>query len=286
MHKFWQNIYRANYISGYNPFLLKNMNKALERVVKAINEREKIIIYGSCDVDGICGSSLLLLVLKYLNADVEYYLPEEQSSNYYIDDYIVKNRLKILGTNLIITSGCCLKNKEQEDLCRELNIDIIVTDYKSNEFKSDFITINPNEKGCSYRYKNLSASGIAFKLTQALAIYYNMKCINKYIDLVLLGSCAAEVSITGENKVIFNEGLKHLRQTNNYGLKALMSLNNKTSYNEMEIRELIKILTPKLNVVGRMDNARIVVELLTTSDKDRAEQIAKYLTMELKNIVS
>jgi len=286
MHKIWQSIYRANYISGYNPFLLKNMNKALERVVKAINEREKIVIYGSCDVDGICGISLLLLVLKYLNADVEYYLPEEQSSNYYVDSDIITNHIKFLGTALVITVGCSLVDKEQEDLCRNLNIDVIVTDYKNDLYKSEFITINPNQKECSYRYKNLSASGVTFKLTQALAIYYNMKSINKYIDLVLLGGYAAKVSIVGENKVIFKEALKYLNVTNNYGLRALMNLNIKDNYSEREIKELIKVLTPTVNVVGRMDNARIVVELLTTNDEYRAEQIAKYLAMEVKNIVS
>ncbi|MCI6693300.1 MULTISPECIES: DHH family phosphoesterase [unclassified Clostridium] len=276
MRKFWESIYSPNYITGYNPFILKNMSKAIEHMVEAINNRKKIVIYGVPNVDGLCAISSLNLVLKYLNADIEYVICEEDS-NLGITSKEIINNVSFLGGQLLITLGLDLKSDEEEKLCRDLGIDLIVLENKEVSNGRNYIYINPSQKGCNYRYKNLSISGITFKLMQAIAIYYNIKSINKYLDLILIGEQWAEVPLKGENGVILKEGRKFLINTNNYGLRAIMNYYNIIEMDDECILKIIKLITPTINAVTMMDNARIIIELLTTNKKDRAEQITKYL---------
>ncbi|MDY6227838.1 DHH family phosphoesterase [Clostridium sp.] len=276
MRKFWESIYSPNYITGYNPFILKNMSKAIEHMVEAINNRKKIVIYGVPNVDGLCAISSLNLVLKYLNADIEYVICEEDS-NLGITSKDIINNVSFLGGQLLITLGLDLKSDEEEKLCRDLGIDLIVLENKEVNSGRNYIYINPSQKGCNYRYKNLSISGITFKLMQAIAIYYNIKSINKYLDLILIGEQWAEVPLKGENGVILKEGKKFLINTNNYGLRAIMNYYNIIQMDDECILKIIKLITPTINAVTMMDNARIIIELLTTNKKDRAEQITKYL---------
>lgn len=276
MRKFWESIYSPNYITGYNPFILKNMSKAIEHMVEAINNRKKIVIYGVPNVDGLCAISSLNLVLKYLNADIEYVICEEDS-NLGITSKEIINNVSFLGGQLLITLGLDLKSDEEEKLCRDLGIDLIVLENKEVNSGRNYIYINPSQKGCNYRYKNLSISGITFKLMQAIAIYYNIKSINKYLDLILIGEQWAEVPLKGENGVILKEGKKFLINTNNYGLRAIMNYYNIIQMDDECILKIIKLITPTINAVTMMDNARIIIELLTTNKKDRAEQITKYL---------
>lgn len=286
MEKMWESIYCPNFFSVYNPFFLKDMSKALERTVKSINEREKIVIYGSCNIDGICGVSLLLLVLKYLNADVEYYIPDSVEDNHKINTEVINNHLKFLGARLIITVGCTMESPLQIEYCKSQGIDVIITDYHQCNGLLDTITINPVQEGCLYKFKNLSAVGIVYKLTQAIAMYYNMKCIGKYIDLVMLGTVASRGSFIDENEILVNEGLKFLPKSKNRGIKALLKIQNIKEMNIDSVRRLVFAITPTVNAVGRMDNAKIAVELFTTSDGYRAEQIAKYLDKEVKSSYS
>ena len=282
MRKAWESIYCPNYISGYNPFNLKNMNKAIERLVTAINNREKIVIYGGCDVDSICGISSLLLILKYLNDDVEYCVSYKVGDSYDIDDNIIKNYISFLGAQVLITVGCGLIGKEQELLCNSLGIDLIITENKKVKSIYDSVYINPSEKNCFYRYKDLSKSGVIFKLMQGIAIYYNMKSINKYLDLILIGSMSENVNDVGENKVILKEGIKYLENTNSVGLRAIKSFHGIKELKKENINKIIEEITPADSVVCKKDNAKIIVELLTTNDEDRAEQITKYLYNEKK----
>ncbi|MGL4772448.1 MAG: DHH family phosphoesterase [Clostridium sp.] len=277
MRKFWESIYCPNYITGYNPFLLKDMNKAIERLSTAINNREKIVVCGTGTVDGICGMASLSLVLKYLNADVEYVIHDESSSNGGVDEGDILNNIHFLGAKLLITLGVDLACEKDVELCESLGIDLIVLENKKTTRQRNYIYINPSQKSCQYRYKNISTSVLSFKLMQAVAIYYNMKSINKYIDLILLGAQWAGFSQKGENGVILKEGRKFLINTNNIGLKAIIAHEEMNKLEEEEIANIIELITPPKTTVGQMNNARIVLELLTTTDEDRASQIAKYL---------
>lgn len=277
MRKFWESIYCPNYITGYNPFILKGMNKAIERLALAVNNRQKIVVYGTYNVDGICAVSSLILVLKYLNADVEYLIYDRQEKDAEINSVDIKDNVDFLGAELLITLGVGLKSQEEVNLCKELGIDLIVVENEESGCVNDYIYINPNQKGCQYRYKNLSTSGLAFKLMQAIAIYYNMKSINKYLDLILIGIQWSKVSIKGENGVLIKEGNKFLMNTNNNGLRSIIEFNNIEEFDNDGINRIIEFIIPPVGAVGIMDNARIVLELLTTNDKDRANQIIKYL---------
>lgn len=277
MRKFWESIYCPNYITGYNPFLLKHMNKAIEELKAAINNRRKIVVYGTSSVDGICAVASLTLILKYLNADVEYLIQGEDGGNSKVTCKEVKDDIDFLGADLLITLGLDLKSKEEVKLCNNLEIDLIVLENKVTVKERDYIYVNPNQKGCQYRYKNLSISALTFKLMQAIAIYYNMKSINKYLDLILIGGQSAGLTLKGENGVILKEGRKFLSNTNNNGLNAIMELEDIKELRDENINNMIKLITPTVNTVGVVSNARIVLELLTTNDKYRAQQIAKYL---------
>ena len=277
MRKFWESIYCPNYITGYNPFLLRHMNKAIEKLVYAVNNRKKIVIYGVSSVDGICSIASLSLILMYLNADVEYLIYEEEDAKKSIDCNNIKNDIDFLGADLLITLGVDLKSESEVKLCNELDIDLIVLQNKKTVRERSYVYINPNQKGCQYRYKNLSLSALTFKLMQAIAIYYNLKSINKYLDLILIGAHWAKVPLKGENGVIIKEGKKFLINTNNYGLRAVMELNNIVELDDNSIVKIIELITPAGCTVGMVNNARIILELLITNDKDRAEQISKYL---------
>ncbi|SHI33576.1 hypothetical protein SAMN02745163_00033 [Clostridium cavendishii DSM 21758] len=282
MQKFWESIYRPSYITGYNPFIIKNMNRAIERMVEAINNREKIVIYGGTDADSLCGIASLLLILKYLNADVEYCIGEYDYNYAILTDDIIKNQIAFLGAQLLITVGAGIKGKEQEILCNNLGIDLVITENKEVKSSYESIYINPREEGCAYRYKNLSNSGVSFKLMQAIAIYYNMKSINKYLDLIFLGGVYSKITPKGENNVILKEGIKVLKTTNNVGLQAVKNFYDIDDIDEDNLNKIIEAINPSKGAVGKRDNARIIVELLTTNDKSRAEQITKYLDNEKK----
>ncbi len=285
MRKFWESIYSPNYITGYNPFILKDMNKAIEHMVAAINNRKKIVVYGLPNVDGLCAISSLILVLKYLNADIEYVVHDDSSINSKITSKDIINNVHFLGGELLITLGVGLKSEEEAKLCEKLGIDLMVLENTDVSCEYQYIYINPSQKGCQYRYKNLSISGLTFKLMQAIAIYYNVKSINKYLDLILIGEKWANTPKKGENGVILKEGKKFLNNTNNYGLRAIMNAYNMREMYDQCINKVIEVITPTINVVTMTDNARIIIELLTTNRKERAEQITKYLNKSKESIL-
>ncbi|MBP1889597.1 single-stranded DNA-specific DHH superfamily exonuclease [Clostridium moniliforme] len=253
------------------------MNRSIERLVTAINNREKIIIYGTNTVDGICAIASLSLVLRYLNADVEYLIHDGLEECKKVDSFDIKTKVDFLGGEVLITLGLDLLSQEEVELCERLGIDLIVLENKKTDEKRNYIYINPRQKICQYRYKNLSTSALTFKLMQAIAIYYNMKSINKYLDLILIGTKWAGVSTNGENAVFLKEGKKFLDNTNNIGLRAIIKFNDIEELDDNNIEKMINLITPTTSAVGMINNARIVLELLTTNDEDRAEQISKYL---------
>lgn len=264
--------------SLHNPFLLKGMGEALKRIVKAVNEREKIVIYGCYDLDGVTAVSVLFLVLKYLNADVEYYIPEVLDYTDTFNSNVIKNHIKLLGAGLVITVGCGINSVCEVELCNRLGIDVIITDYhQSLNSIPDTTVINPNQIGCKYPFKYLNAVGISYKLAYAIAEQYHVQCIEKYLDLVAIGIASSDVPLIGENLAMLQKGLYYLSKSNNYGIRAITKINNIDNMDYFRLKELCNIVMPKINAVGRMDDARIVVELFTTSDMERAEQIAKYM---------
>ncbi|MCR3759081.1 DHH family phosphoesterase [Clostridium felsineum] len=267
----------------HSPFLIEGMNEALKRIATAINNREKIVLYGYCDVDSIISMSIMLLVLQYLNADVEYFIPDDFCGSYEVNASYVNDKIKYFGANLLITIGCGVNSKESSILLKKLKIDTIVVDYHEvcNE-ENHAIVVNPNSKKSKYPFKEFCVSGIVFKLCEAISMYYQMKSVNKYLDLTAIGTVHKCKELSGENKIMVDEGIRKIQNTNNYGIKALMKLKSVEKVNVMGVSILAKAAEPTVNAVGKIDNARIIVQLFTTADSYKAEQIAKYLNNEFR----
>ncbi|MFD3156425.1 DHH family phosphoesterase [Haloimpatiens sp. FM7330] len=266
-----------------SPFLFRDMKNSLDRIVKAVNRREKIVIYGHYDLDCITGVSLLILVLRYLNADVEYYISSDPDNNYEISLDAVESHIKFLGAGLIITVGCGINSSYEIEMCKRMNIDVIVTDFhKPKKEIPETYVINCLQ--CKYnKFNELTAVGITFKLAQAIAEYYKIKCIDKYMDLVMLGIVSKNIPLSQENELFVMRGVKQLKVTNNYGIKALMKVHKICNINTSSVLKLVNTVMPTVNPIGKMDNAKIVVELFITSNSYRAEQIAKYLKKQVEN---
>jgi single-stranded DNA-specific DHH superfamily exonuclease len=278
MEKLIKGVQSAYNIDKYNPFRIKGINESLDRIIRAINGSEKIIIYGNPDLDGIIGTSLLVLALKYFRADVEYYISD---GNDLCDDKIFCNiieHFKYLGANLVISSISEVCNKNRIKLFLDSEIDLIITNnHKITELIDHSYLINPNLEDCSYSYKNLATSSVIFKFVQAICIFYRSRLIDDYFDLVMLAILSKETSLKDENKFIVKQGMIRIANTENQGIRALIKVNNITLINKKNITSMVKKLSKQINIHGSIDNARIAVELFTTLDGDRAEQISKYL---------
>lgn len=264
-----------------NPLIIDGMKDAIFKIIEAVNNREKIVIYGCGDVDSICGISILLLLLKYLNADVEYFIPDESEDNTEISKEALNNYIKYLGASLLITVGCGSNSKEEIKMAQDMGIDVIVTDnHDVIEENADAIIVNSKNMNSTYPFKHLSSSGTVFKLCEGISMYYKMKKIYKYIDLVMIGTVASGKPIEDENKTLINKGLESILDTNNYGIRAILKI---SGISKMDMKTAVKLansIIPMNDSPRSTDNARIAVELFTTRDSYRAVQIAKYLKKE------
>lgn len=265
----------------HNPFLMKGMKDVIIRIIHAVNNREKIVVYGYGDVDSICGMSILLLLLKYLNADVEYFIPDKMERKFGIGKDALNNFIKYLGADIMITVGCGSNSAEEIVLAENMGITVIVTDNHGEiDYDINALGINVKNKSCKYPFKYLSAAGTVFKLCEAISMYYEMKRVYKYVDLAMLGTIASSEIMDGENKSLIDTGIANIMSTNNYGIQALLKINKIKEINMAEAAKLTSTIIPIKNSFKNMDNARIAVELFTTRDSNRAEQIAKYLKKE------
>lgn len=263
----------------------KYLKKTLNRIIKAINEREKIVIYGYHDLDSISGISLLILILRYLNADVEYYIPDSMDLSYDLMKDDIDNYIKYLGAKVILTVGCGINSIDEIKRCNDIGIDVIITDYHAIKYDipNTYIVTNDEEE-VKYYNNNLSAVCVAFKLASIIAEYYQINCVEKYLDLVLIGILSKNISMDMYIKTdIIKKCIKQLEKTNNYGILALKKIHNIKKIDNKNIFKLISTIKPTVNPIGKMDDAKIIVELLTTSNKNRAEQISKYLKTQMEN---
>jgi single-stranded-DNA-specific exonuclease len=262
----------------FNPFLLKDMELAIDRIDRAIKKRQKIVIYGDYDVDGITSTAILYRAFQKLGVDVNYYIPERMSEGYGINKSAI-DYIKSLQTDLIITVDCGITSIDEVEYTKSLGMDIIVTDH--HECRSTIpatIVINPKRNDCTYPNKCLAGCGIAFKLVQALWLRYNLMGFEEFLDIAAIGTVADIVELRGENRIIVKNGLAKINNSDKCGIKALKAVSeigdNITSYN------IAFQIAPRINAVGRLSDAKIAVELFVTNDYDKALQIAKFLDME------
>ena len=268
----------------HDPFMMKNMDIAVDRISKNIQNQKPILIFGDYDVDGTTGASLLYLGLKDLNAIVEYYIPHREKEGYGLSaggiDYA-----QSVGADLLITCDCGINAFQPVDYANEHGVDIIITDHHIPDKKlpNAYAVLNPKQKGCEYPFKGLCGCGVAFKLISALSeksgIGQNVGL--NYLDLVALATSADMVPILDENRVLVHGGLDQLEESKSPGIHQLLVQTGLVG-ESLNVGKLVFGLAPKINAAGRMGDANRTVELLTTSDKTRAEELASVLVQENK----
>lgn len=275
-----EDFFHPNISKLHNPFLLTDMDKAIDRIDRAIEKRQKLVIYGDYDVDGITSTAILFRAFQKLGADVSYYIPDRMSEGYGINKGAI-DYIKSLQTDLIITVDCGITAIDEVNYTKSLGMDIIITDHhECKENIPETIVINPKRKDCTYPNKNLAGCGIAFKLVQALWLRYNLLGFEDFLDLAAIGTIADIVELRDENRIIVKNGLMKINRSDKCGIKALKSVS--------EIGDTINTynvafqIAPRINAVGRLSDAKIAVELFVTNDYDKALQIAKFLDMENK----
>lgn len=264
-----------------NPFLLKGMPRAVERIKQAIAENEEITVYGDYDVDGITASSLLYLFLKDLGAKVYAYIPVRKNEGYGLNTDAVEALFK-RGTRLLVTVDCGISGiSEVEAMPKEM--DIVITDHHTppEVLPAAYAIINPHQKGCQYPFKDLAGVGVAFKLCQALYKEYHPKeaLWSEMLEFVAMGTVADIVPLIGENREIVKKGLLRMKNTQNIGLRELMKISG--CMDKTVTAETIGFgLAPRLNAAGRLEHAMSAVELLVTDDREKATEIAQKLNRE------
>ena len=266
----------------HDPMLMKGMKESVSRIKQAIQKKEKILVYGDYDVDGISATALLILTLKRLGTDVTSYIPNRLNDGYGLNEKAVSIIHK-KGIELLITVDCGITAISEIKSLRELGIGTIVTDHHRPDEKlpdADII-LNPLQKGCPYPDKNLAGVGVAFKLAAGL-LGKDDDWLYQQLDLVCLGTIADVVPLIGENRILVKNGLNELTHTKKQGLKALIEqagLKGKdiTSY------YVGYILGPRINATGRLGSPHTSLELLLTDDIDKANELAKTLGVENKN---
>ena len=275
----------ARYDQTPDPLALIDMHKAIARIQQALAHDEHITVYGDYDADGVTSSALLyraLRTLKHPDAPLDYHIPSRLKDGCGLNIDAI-DMLKARGTTLIITTDCASSDVEQVAYARTLGIDVIITDHhQPPEQRPDaFAMINPWRPDCQYGERCLCGVGVAFKLTQALFRAYQRPIEDEMalLDLVAIGTIADVATLLGENHTLVRHGLERLNQTQNPGLHALIK---KTNLQPGKIRErdIAFSLAPRINAAGRMSDARIAFDLLTTDDNSTAAAYAE----ELENL--
>ncbi len=258
----------------HDPFLFKDMQKAIERVFQAIDKKEKITIYADYDADAITACSVLFLALKKLEAQVSYYIPDRFSEGYGMNEDAVK-KIAADGTRLIITVDCGTNAIEEANLCKALGVDLIITDHHelTGPLPRAFAVVNPKNPQDEYPFAYLTGVGVAFKLAQGLFSKTGSGYEKWLLDLVALGTVADCQSLAGENRILVSFGLKVLAKTRWIGLRALLATAALKS-NKFDTFTLGFILAPRINAAGRIKHADIAFRLLISEDPQQAQSLA------------
>jgi len=277
-----QKFFRATLNHLYDPFLMKDMSVAIERLRRAVLSDEKILIYGDYDVDGITSVSFLYLILKELGVNVSYYIPDRQLEGYGLSATGIQEAQR-RQTNLIITVDCGITGHAEIELARSMGIDIIVSDHHEPGavLPNAIAVLDPKRADCPYPFKELAGVGVTYKLAQGLLtrMGIDLSILENYLELVAIGTAADIVPLVDENRIFVKAGLERLNESESIGMKALM---NAAALNGKEIGtgQIVFVIAPRINAVGRMGDAERAVKLLTTKDEQEAREIAGILEHE------
>lgn len=270
--------FRPQLTDLHDPFLMKDMQKAVDRILQAFSEGEKILVFGDYDVDGTTAVSCMYQFLKSFHPQTEFYIPHRYREGYGVSkagiDFARQN-----GYSLIISLDCGIKSVELIRYAKESGIDFVVCDHHLPDdiLPPAVAILNPKQKDCPYPYKELCGCGVGFKLISALcsAMHLPDDTPNKYLDLVATAIAADIVPITGENRVLAYFGLQKANKNPNHGIKALSFLSAFTK--AFHISNLVFIIAPRVNAAGRMDDARKAVQMFIADTYEEAMHWAEQL---------
>jgi single-stranded-DNA-specific exonuclease len=277
-----RSFFRPDLTDLHNPFLMKDMDKAVNRLTAAMQKNEKILVYGDYDVDGTTSVSLVYKFLKQFYSNLEFYIPDRYSEGYGISitgiDYAAANDFK-----LIIALDCGIKAIAKVKYASDLGVDFIICDHHTPDavLPPAVAVLDPKRDDCTYPYKHLSGCGVGFKLMQAFAITNNIDFVQltPLLDLLALSIASDIVPITGENRILAFFGLKQINSNPSVGLKGIIDVCG-LAEKDITISDIVFKIGPRINASGRMKLASEVVELLVSGDhafaKEKSDTINDY----------
>ena len=266
--------FRPDLANLHDPFLMKDMDKAVERLTDAISTGEKILIYGDYDVDGTTAVSLLILFLKKYSKYIDYYIPDRYKEGYGISKQGI-DFAKQYGFTLIIALDCGIKANDEIGYAQSSGIDVIVCDHHNEglTLPQAFAVLNPKRIDCIYPCKDLSGCGVGFKLLQGFCVKNKIDLAElfEYIDLVAVSIASDIVKIVDENRILTYFGLRKINSNPVLGISAIKQIAQ--MHNDIDISDIVFKIGPRINAAGRIQSGRLAVELLTCSDSDLVKQV-------------
>jgi len=266
-----KSFFRPSLDEIHDPFLMKDMDKAVDRLQQAIENQEKILVYGDYDVDGTTSVALVYSYLKNFYEHLEYYIPDRYTEGYGISykgiDYAEENNFK-----LIIALDCGIKAIEKVDYATEKEVDFIICDHHrpGDEIPKAVAVLDQKREDCNYPYKELSGCGVGFKLMQAWTQKEEKdeSKLMEYLDLLAVSTCADIVPITGENRVFVYYGLKVINENPRLGIKTMVELAKLK--NELTVTDVVFTIAPRINAAGRIETGNKAVEMLVEENTEKA----------------
>lgn len=263
----------------HDPFQMKDMDLAIERLSRAFNEGENILIYGDYDVDGTTAVSLVYSFIRTFHKNVGTYIPDRYKEGYGISfdgiDFAADN-----DVSLIVALDCGIKALDKIVYAKEKSIDFIICDHHrpGGKLPDAVAVLDPKRSDCQYPYKELCGCGIGFKLIQALSDTFDLpqNDLLSYLDLVATAIAADIVPVTGENRILAHYGLQVINQSPRPGIKALLNIKKKE---ELTLTDVVFTVAPRINAAGRMEHGQYAVNLLTESDQKQADYLATSINL-------
>ncbi len=275
--------FRPDLESLYDPYLMKDMDKAVERLHYALHSGENILIYADYDVDGVSSAALLYLVLsKMVGPKISYYIPDRMSEGYGLSENAIREAAES-GVSLILSIDCGITAIDEIGLAKQLGIDTIVCDHHqpAEEIPPAIALLDPKQEDCPYPFKELAGVGVGFKLLQGL--YQSLELpeaeLDDYLDLVAIGSSADIVPLVDENRILVRHGLDKINYNPRYGVRALLESSGLT-HKDITVGLLVFVFAPRINAAGRLGDARRAVQLLTSQSLQKARTLAREMEKE------
>ncbi len=273
-----KSFFRPSLDDLHDPYLMKGMKEAVDRLEAAIKKKEKVLIFGDYDVDGTTSVAMVFHFLSRLSDQLEYYIPDRYTEGYGLSNKAVDHAINN-GFSLVITLDCGIKSIDEVARAAESNVDFIVCDHHlpSSKIPEAIAVLDPKQEDCNYPYDELCGCGVGFKLLQGLnqRMDLDSEILFSYLDLVSLAIAADIVPIDGENRVLSYLGLKAINKKPRVGIETLLSIKKKDS--DYNVNDLVFTLAPRINAAGRIRSGMYAVQLLIEEDKDEAKKVAQLI---------